>query len=65
MYCCVFDSIAFVKLPSELLTQTINNEYPTMHYFGYPRHTQSMIAFVILTENFWKFQGKIALLKCC
>ena len=26
-------------------------EYPTMHYFGIPRHTQSLI----LTEYFWKF----------
>ena len=32
------------------------NEYPTMHYFGNPRHTQSMIAYMILTEYFWKFQ---------
>ena len=22
------------------------NEYPTMHHFGNPRHTQSMIAFI-------------------
>ena len=36
------------------------NEYPTMHYFGIPRHTQSMIAFEILTEYFWKFQWLIA-----
>ena len=35
------------------------NEYPTMHYFGNPRHTQSMIAYIILTEYFWKFQWKI------
>ena len=26
------------------------NEYPTMHYFGIPRHTQSMMAYMILTE---------------
>ena len=32
------------------------NEYPTMHYFGVPRHTQSMIAYKILTEYFWEFQ---------
>ena len=32
------------------------NEYPTMHYFGIPGHTQSMIAYKILTECFWKFQ---------
>ena len=41
------------------------NECPTMHYFGNPRHTQSMIAYVILTEYFWKFQGKVALWECC
>ena len=32
------------------------NEYPTMHYFGNLRHTQSMIAYMILTEHYWKFQ---------
>ena len=32
------------------------NDYPTMHYFGNPRRTQSMIAYVILTEYFWKFK---------
>ena len=26
------------------------NEYPTIHYFRNPRHTQSMIAYKILTE---------------
>ena len=41
------------------------NEYPTMHYFGIPRHTQSMIAYKILTEYFWKFQWWIALWECC
>ena len=41
------------------------NEYQTMHYFGIPRHTQSMIAYMILTEYFWEFQGKIALWECC
>ena len=25
------------------------NEYPTMHHFGIPRHTQSIIAYVIFT----------------
>ena len=25
------------------------NEYPTMHQFGSPEHTQSIIAYVILT----------------
>ena len=28
------------------------NEYPTMHYFIIFRHTQSMIAYNILTEYF-------------
>ena len=32
-----------------------------MHYFGNPRHTQLMIAYMILTDCFWKFQRKIAL----
>ena len=27
----------------------INDEYPTMHYIGIPRHTQSMIAYKIMT----------------
>ena len=30
------------------------NEYPSMHCFGIQRHTQSMIAYKILTEYFWK-----------
>ena len=32
------------------------NEYPSMHYFGIPRHTQSIIAYTILTKYFWKSQ---------
>ena len=35
------------------------NEYPTMHYFGLPSHTRSIIAYKILTEYFWKFQKKL------
>ena len=31
-------------------------EYPTMYDLGNPRHTQSMIAYMILSEYFWKFQ---------
>ena len=27
------------------------NEYPTMHYFGNPRHAQSMIAYMILISG--------------
>ena len=37
------------------------NKDPIMHHFGDPRHTQSMIVYIILTENFWKFQSKVAL----
>ena len=32
------------------------NEYPTMQYFGIPIHTQSTIAYEILTECFQKFR---------
>ena len=32
------------------------NEHPSMHCLGIPRHAQSMIAYKILTESFWKFQ---------
>ena len=32
------------------------NEYPTMHCFGNTRHTQSMEAYMALTEYFWKFR---------
>ena len=35
------------------------NEYPTMHYFGIPRHMHPNIAYENLTECFWKFQGKL------
>ena len=40
------------------------NEYPTMHHFGISRYTQSMVAYTILTEYFWKFQWNIALWEC-
>ena len=40
------------------------NQYPTMHFSGNPRHTQSMRSYV-LTEYFWKFQWMIALWECC
>ena len=39
------------------------NEYPIMHCFGKPRHTQSMTAYMILTEYFWKFRWKAPLVK--
>ena len=29
------------------------NDYPTMHYFGIPRHIQSSVAYKILNEYFW------------
>ena len=32
-----------------------------MHNFGIPTHIQSMIAYVIMAEYFWKLQWKIAL----
>ena len=32
------------------------NEYPTMHYLGIPRHTQSMSPYKILTEYLRKYQ---------
>ena len=35
-----------------------------MHYFGNPGHTQYLIVYMILTEYFWRFQRKIALLEC-
>ena len=31
------------------------HEYPTMHYFGIPRHTSSTIAYKISSECVWKF----------
>ena len=33
--------------------------------YGIPYHTQSMIAYKILTKYFWKFQWEIALWECC
>ena len=47
------------QLPQSRLEIGLVNEYPTMHYFGNPRHTRSMIAYMILTEYFWKFQKKL------
>ena len=32
------------------------HEYPTMQHCGNPRHTQSMLAYMTLTEYFLKFQ---------
>ena len=38
--------VAHTVLSDGMSTSTIEhvNEYPTMHYLGNPRHTQSMIA---------------------
>ena len=41
------------------------NEYHTMHYFWNLRCTQSITAYMILTEYFEIFQWKIALWECC
>ena len=30
-----------------------------MHYIGNPRHTQSMIAYMILTKHFWYSSEKL------
>ena len=38
-----------------VLIGNVNENRTTMHYFGIPWHTQSMIAYKILTEYFWKF----------
>ena len=34
-------------------------------FFGNPRLTRSIIAFMNFTEHFWKFQCKIASCECC
>ena len=36
-----------------------------MHFFENPRHAQSMIAYIILTEYFWKFQCILGMLLTC
>ena len=45
--------IAVLVVYSVFVAIDHDNEYPTMHYFGNPRHIQSMIAYMILTEYFW------------
>ena len=54
--------VAQTVLSDCMSTSTIGhvNEYPTMHNLGISRHTQSMIVYSILTEYFWKFQGKFS-----
>ena len=49
------NSISAILIMVNLLIGHVN-EYPTMHGFGISRHTQSMIAYKILTEYLWKFQ---------
>ena len=39
------------KLKSDFCKIGHVNEYPTMHYFGIPRDTQSMVAYTVLTVN--------------
>ena len=39
-------------------------EYSRIHYFEKTRQTQSMVAYMIFTEYFEKFQWKIALWEC-
>ena len=64
MYYCIltiyvnFVSFFYIMIIVIMIVMIIGlvNEYPTMHYFGNPRHTQSMIAYVILTGYLWKFQ---------
>ena len=50
-YSFKFDENKFLMM---LFLVTIGhaNEYPTMRYFGNPRHTQSIITSKILTEYF-------------
>ena len=66
LYCEVYEILRFALMGCHVFKHPIYlyvtisighvNEYPTMHYFGNPRHTQPMIAYIILTEYFWKFQ---------
>ena len=52
-----------VHSPSKLIGHV--SEYPSIHYFGIPRHTHPMKTSKILTEYFWKFQWKYAWWGCC
>ena len=38
-----------VPVPNSMLIIGHGIEHPTMHYFGNPRHTPSIIAYMILT----------------
>ena len=52
--------------PSEVCQSFIGHvkDRPSMHYFGFSRHAQPMIAYNILTKSFWIFRSKIDLLEC-
>ena len=62
LHCLVTDRAFFIVLAHVWILCLIFlligrvNEYPTMHYFGIPRHTQQMMAYKISIEYFWKFQ---------
>ena len=45
----------WVVWPSALMVIGDVHNYPAMHCFGIPSHTQSMIAYKIFNEYFWKF----------
>ena len=49
----------------KIISVGLYKQYPTMHYFGNPGHTQSMIAYKISTEYLREFRFQIALWKCC
>ena len=69
LYCKVYEILRLALMCSHIFIHLIYlyvtisigyvNEYPKMHYFGNPRHTQPMIANKILNEYFWKFQCKL------
>ena len=52
-----------IKITNNMIGRV--NEYTTMHYFINPGRALSMIAYMILTEYFWKVQRKIELWECC
>ena len=52
-------------IPLDLTIMGHVKEYPTMHHFGIPRHTQLMIAYMILSELVQEFQSVIAIWECC
>ena len=56
---CKFDVSSFWSLVFDLIGHV--NEYPTMHYFGIPGNTQSMIPYKILTWVFPEIPVKICI----